>query len=145
TRSNVAAMESELLSRGKIMLSAGPGLTRPAMPSSFSRLMMPRAISASGSITPSFGFPVDPYHSPISYKVPRGTIGAPPPPVPSLSANHPTLNGLALPQSNARSIRHDDGISNGLTTCTLWSHRSSNIPPLVISHDPSSHALRLLG
>ena len=49
------------------------------------------------------------------------------------------------PQSNERSIRHDNGISNGAITCTPGFQRSSNMPPATMSHEPSSIAFTRYG
>src|SRR5574337_1486835 len=106
---------------------------------------MPSAMPESLIFRPVFALPFQPYHSPIRNSVPRGKVRFVPScsvaSVPSDSAQNPTENGLLLPQSNERSMRQLDGISNGLSTCLVWSQTSSNIPPATMFQSPSFIAL----
>ena len=82
---------------------------------------MPFAISAASNSSPTFGLPgLQPYHSSTRKSEPREKLRVSPfamtALVPSDSAHHPTLKGLDDPQSNDRSIRHDDGMVNGAKT-----------------------------
>src|SRR5699024_11268338 len=100
-----------------MLLSAGPGTTRPYKPASISLTMIPRAISESNNLKPSFGFPLVPYHSMILNRSPR-TVRTRRPfgytiSLPSLLAHQPTENGLLEPQSNDLSILQECGIGNG--------------------------------
>src|SRR5258708_360712 len=116
-----------------------------------SRSMMPCVIFQASSFTPSFfpSLPFNPYHSLNRNKSPRtvrrtspfGMIRS----VPTDSQNQPTANGELKPSSYARSTRHDGGGMKLPTTLTLVLNTSSNIPPEVISQDPSTQAASVAG
>src|SRR5688572_5871261 len=106
---------------------------------------MPLAISVAVSFNPLFGsFGWQPYHSRIRKMSPlrvdrymqlRSRTSEP-----SDFAHQPTEKGFEDPQSNAGLIDHEAGMINGRTLWMFESHRSSNMPPATMSHEPSSHA-----
>src|SRR5258708_42744 len=121
------------------------------MPQVNPRSMMPCVIFQAPSFRPSFfpSLPLTPYHSLNTNKeagAVRGTaalgmIRSDP----SDSQNQPTANGELDPSSYALSTRHDGGGMKLPTTLTLVLNTSSNIPPEVISQDPSTQAASVAG
>ena len=90
--------------------SAGPGrIDIPFFLSGFSLSNTPLATSVAVIRNPMLGVspPLEPYHSQYLNNIPLGS-----------TAHHPTLKGVAYPQSIVRYRGHSGGMSNGSMPCT---------------------------